>query len=176
MMIRTFQTHHPKISPSSFVDETAVIIGQCDINDNSSIWPLTVLRGDVQHIIIGEGSNIQDGSIIHCASATLSPPHGHRTSIGRFVTVGHGVMLHACHIEDLCLIGMGSIVMDEAIIEKHVMLGAHALVTPKQHLQSGYLYLGSPAKAVRKLTQEEINHIELSASHYIQLAQAHKDN
>ncbi|MAJ81356.1 MAG: gamma carbonic anhydrase family protein [Legionellales bacterium] len=172
-MIRTFKTFKPEIDKKAYIDETALIIGQCIIGADTSIWPMCVLRGDVHEIIIGKGTNIQDGCIIHCASSTLTPPSGRGTYVGDNVTVGHGVILHACTSEDNVLIGMGSTIMDDAHIEENVIIGANSLVSQGQVLRSGHLYFGSPCKERRALTQEEIAYIALSATHYVDLAKEH---
>lgn len=169
-MNRPFKTHVPKLDPESYCDETALLIGDCTVGKASSIWPYAVLRGDVQSIIIGQETNIQDGSIIHCASKALSPPNGIPCIIGDRVTIGHQVILHACKIMDDCLIGMGSVIMDGSVIHPNTILGARSLVTENQTLESGYLYLGTPAKKIRPLTEKEKAHIQNSASHYCELA------
>lgn len=169
-MKRSFQNKQPSINPNSYCDETALIIGACNIGSKTSIWPYAVLRADVQAITIGQQTNIQDGTIIHCASKALTPPNGMPCIVGNRVTIGHQVILHACHVMDDCLIGMGSIVMDGSTIQANTILGARSLVTENQILESGYLYLGSPAKKIRRLTKKEEEHIQTSATHYCQLA------
>ena len=171
-MIRPFKNKKPSINPNSYCDESALIIGDCSINSESSIWPYAVLRADVQAISIGKQTNIQDSTIIHCASKALTPPNGIPCKVGDRVTIGHQVMLHACHIMDDCLIGMGSVVMDGSIVQPNVILGARSLVTENQTLESGFLYLGSPAKKIRPLTKIEEAHIRTSAIHYCELAKA----
>ena len=171
-MNRSFKNKTPTIDPNSYCDDTALIIGDCSIGSESSIWPYAVLRADVQAITIGKQTNIQDGTIIHCASQALTPPNGIPCIVGDRVTIGHQVMLHACHVMDDCLIGMGSIVMDSSIIQPNVILGARSLVTENQTLESGFLYLGSPAKKIRPLTEAEEAHIQKSAMHYCELAKA----
>ena len=171
-MNRPFKNKIPTIDPNCYCDDTALIIGDCKIGSESSIWPYVVLRADVQAITIGKQTNIQDGTIIHCASQALTPPNGIPCIVGNRVTIGHQVMLHACHVMDDCLIGMGSIVMDGSIIQPNVILGARSLVTENQTLESGFLYLGSPAKKIRTLTQVEEAHIQTSAMHYCELAKA----
>lgn len=171
-MLRPFLNHKPNCHSTCYIDPTALIIGQCTIDASSSIWPYAVLRGDVQTIQIGHHTNIQDGTVIHCASAVLTPPAGIPCIVGNHVTVGHKATLHACTIKDHCLIGMDSVVMDASIIEENVILGAKSLVPQGMVLRSGYLYLGSPAKAIRPLTDAEVEYIHLSATHYMELAQA----
>ena len=171
-MNRAFKNKTPSVDPNCYCDDTALIIGDCSIGAGSSIWPYAVLRADVQAITIGQQTNIQDGTIIHCASQALTPPNGIPCIVGNRVTIGHQVMLHACHVMDDCLIGMGSIVMDGSIIRPNVILGARSLVTENQTLESGFLYLGSPAKKIRPLTEKEEAHIQTSAMHYCELAKA----
>lgn len=172
-MIRAHLNHTPQIAIDAYIDEAATIIGQCIIESECSIWPNAVLRGDVQQITIGAKTNIQDGTIIHCASTTLSPPTGIATTIGQQVTIGHGVILHACTISDLVLVGMGSIIMDGAFVESQVIIGANTLVPPGKRLESGYLYTGSPFKKVRELTTAEKKYLNTSAIHYVELAQSY---
>ncbi|MBD3671067.1 MAG: gamma carbonic anhydrase family protein [Gammaproteobacteria bacterium] len=175
MAIRPFNTHTPAIDPSAYVDEMALVIGEVSIGVDSSIWPMCVVRGDVNSIHIGEASNIQDGSVLHVSHRSESNPEGFALIIGNRVTVGHKVVLHGCRIGDDCLIGMGSVVMDGAIVEDRVMLGAGSLVPPGKTLESGYLYLGSPVKRIRKLSQEELDYFSYSARHYVKLMQAHRN-
>ncbi len=170
MSIRTFKKHTPNIAPSAYIDESAQIIGQVSIGADSSIWPNTTIRGDVNWIKIGANTSIQDGSTLHVThDHTSKHPGGYPLSIGNQVTVGHNVVLHGCTIEDNCLIGMGAIILDDAHLEKNVFLAAGALVSPGKRLESGYLYVGSPAKRIRKLSSEEIEGLQYSAEHYVKL-------
>lgn len=170
MAIRTFLEHSPQIGTGTFIDESAQIIGRVTIGMDSSVWPNTTIRGDVNWIKIGDCSNIQDGSVLHVTHAHAEKTHkGSPLIIGSCVTIGHNVILHGCRIEDYCLIGMGAIVMDNAIIEKNVFVGAGSLIAPGKRLQSGFLYLGSPAKKIRPLTDGEIADLKYSATHYRQL-------
>jgi carbonic anhydrase/acetyltransferase-like protein (isoleucine patch superfamily) len=154
-MIRPFQGIQPSIASSAFVDDSAVIIGDVVIGEDSSIWPLAVIRGDVNSIRIGARTSIQDGSVIHATHDGPFTPGGASTSVGSDVTVGHKVILHACTIHDRVLVGMGVIVMDKAVVEPDVIIGAGSLVPPGKVLQSGYLYVGSPVRQVRLLTERE---------------------
>ena len=142
------------------------------LGDDSSIWCNTVLRGDMNHIVLGRGTNVQDLTMCHVTHKSASKPAGSPLIIGDYVTVGHSVILHGCRIGNECLIGMGSIIMDDAVIPDHVMIGAGSLVSPGKMLESGMLYMGRPAKAVRALTAEEIAYLRYSAENYIRL----KDN
>ena len=155
-----------------FVHDTAQVIGDVTIGADSSVWCNTVLRGDVNRIVIGTGTNVQDLAMGHVSHKTAKKPEGSPLIIGDHVTVGHSVILHGCRIGNECLIGMGSIVMDDVVIEDRVMLGAGSLVSPGKTLKSGHLYVGRPAIAVRALTAEEIAYLKYSAEHYIRV----KDN
>ena len=170
-MIREFEGLLPTIGESSYVDDSAVVIGNVVIGDNCSVWPLTAIRGDVNIIRIGNNTNIQDGSVLHVSHASPSNPKGAQLHVGDEVTVGHKVLLHGCRVGNQCLIGMGSIVMDNAIIEDQVMLGSGSLVAPGKRLESGFLYLGSPAKKIRPLTDAEKENLVYSAAHYVSLKQ-----
>ena len=144
------------------------------IGEDASVWPLCSVRGDVHDIRIGARTNIQDNSVLHVTHDGDYAPGGYPLIIGDDVTVGHGVIVHACTVGNRCLIGMGSIVLDGAIIEDEVMLGAGSLVSPRKTLESGYLYVGSPAKKVRELNDKERAFFKYSAEHYVKLAYKHK--
>jgi carbonic anhydrase/acetyltransferase-like protein (isoleucine patch superfamily) len=167
--VRTFNNKHPRIGNSVYIDDSAVVIGDVTLGDDVSIWPTAVLRGDVESITIGNGANVQDGSVLHVSHAGKFSPEGHPLTIGKGVTIGHKAVVHACTIGDYCLIGIGAIIMDDAVLENYVMLGAGALVTPGKKLESGYLYVGSPAKQARPLTASEKEFLEYSAEQYIHL-------
>ena len=147
---------------------TATIIGQVTLGENSSVWPGAVIRGDINFISIGKNTNIQDLSILHVNHRTKDDPEGSPLIIGDNVTIGHAVILHGCSIADECLIGMGSIVMDKVMIEKHVLLAAGSLVSSGALLESGHLYMGRPAKKIRTLTEDEILSLQESAHSYVQ--------
>ena len=169
MNIRSFNNVNPDIGERVYIDPLATVIGDVKIGDDSSIWPGTVVRGDVNRISIGQRSNIQDNSTIHVTHDSHYQPGGYPAIIGDDVTVGHQVILHACHIGSRCLIGMGSLIMDNVTIEDEVMVGGGSLVTPNTKLASGYLYLGRPAKSVRQLSEEERQRLVYSAQHYVRL-------
>lgn len=162
----------PVIGERVYLHPSCQVIGEVTIGDDSSIWCNTVLRGDVNRIVIGRGSNVQDLSIGHVSHKTADAPDGAPLIIGDYVTIGHSVILHGCRIGDECLIGMGSIVMDDVVIPKQVMIGAGSLISPGKVLESGMLYMGRPAKLVRALTVDEIAHLRYSAEHYMRV----KDN
>jgi carbonic anhydrase/acetyltransferase-like protein (isoleucine patch superfamily) len=167
--ISAYQGVFPQLGDSVYIHPSATVIGDVILGDHASVWPGVVMRGDVNHIRIGAGTNIQDISILHVSHKSSWEPAGAPLIIGDHVTIGHKVILHGCTIEDECLIGMGSIVMDKAVVQKHVLLGAGSLVPEGKVLESGYLYLGSPAKKVRALTEKETAHFMYSANHYIKL-------
>ena len=168
-MLKEFEGISPQIASTAFIDESAVVIGDVVIGEDSSVWPITAIRGDVNIIRIGHSTNIQDGSVLHASHASEYNPKGAELHIGDEVTVGHKVLLHGCRIGNQCLIGMGSIVMDNAIVEDQVMIGSGSLVTPGKVLESGYMYLGSPANKVRALSDREIESLAYTASYYVSL-------
>jgi carbonic anhydrase/acetyltransferase-like protein (isoleucine patch superfamily) len=167
--IEAYQGIAPQIAARVYIHPTATVIGDVMLGDDVSVWPGTVIRGDVNHIRIGAGTNVQDLSVLHVSHKSSWEPSGMPLIIGSNVTIGHKVILHGCTIEDECLIGMGSIVMDKVVVQKNVLVGAGSLVPEGKVLESGYLYLGSPARKVRKLTQKELAHFIYSAQHYIRL-------
>lgn len=175
MAIRSFEKIDPFIDEKAYVDEAATVIGDVAIGAHSSVWPNCVLRGDVQCIRVGERTNIQDGSIVHVTHDGEFSPGGFATHIGDDVTVGHRAIVHACTVEDRVLVGMGAIIMDGAVVRSDVMIGAGALVPPGAELESGWLYLGSPARAKRELTDGELRFLKYSAEHYAELAHRHSD-
>ena len=172
--IRNYLHYCPDIAEEVFIDPTAVIIGHVSIGAESSIWPGVVIRGDVDKISIGYMSNIQDLSVLHGGHIEQPVYKGFPVVVGDYVTIGHKVMLHGCIIHDESLIGMSSTVLDGAVIEKHVLVGAGSLVPPGAVLESGYLYLGSPVKKIRALTQQEIAFFKQSALNYQKYAQNHR--
>jgi len=173
MPIRPFEQHAPRIHPTAHIDETAVVIGDVEVGEDSSIWPLCVVRGDIQGIRIGARTSIQDGTIVHVTHDSRFCPGGQPTLIGNDVTVGHKVILHACTVEDFCLIGMGAIVMDKAVVRSRVTVGAGSVVPSGKVLESGYLYVGSPVKQVRPLNPRELEFLEYSAQNYRRLKDRH---
>ena len=166
-MIRDYLEFKPIISEESFIAETAVVIGRCEIKKNANIWYGAVLRGDVNSISVGENSNIQDNTVVHCDG-------GFPTLIGNNVTIGHGSIIHGCEIKDNTLIGMGAIVLNGAIIGSNVIVAAGALVTGGKHIPDNSLVVGSPAKVIRELTVEEVESLSKSASHYVEISKQYK--
>ena len=166
---RPYREYHPQLHQTAYIDSTSVIIGQVILEKNVNIWPLSVIRGDVNRIEIGANTNVQDGSILHVSRPSSENPNGFPLIIGCDVTIGHKVMLHGCQIGHRTLVGMGSIILDGAIIEDEVMIGAGSLVPPMKHLESGFLYMGSPVRKIRPLTETEILQLKASADHYVRL-------
>jgi carbonic anhydrase/acetyltransferase-like protein (isoleucine patch superfamily) len=173
MAIRRFEDKQPRIAANAFVDDTALVLGDVTLGEDVSIWPMAVLRGDIHSITIGARSNIQDGSVLHVTHDSEFAPGGFPLTVGSDVTVGHHVILHACSVGNRCLIGMGSTVLDGAVIHDRVLLGANSLVSPGKELEGGYLWLGSPAKRIRELTEQELNWLDYSAAHYVELKNRH---
>ena len=173
MSIRPFQQHTPALGERAFVDRSAVVIGDVEIGADSSIWPLTVIRGDMHRIRIGARTSVQDGCVLHITHAGPFNPDGFPLLIGDDVTIAHKVMLHGCTVGNRVLIGMGSIVMDGAVIEDDVIVGAGSLVPPGKRLDSGFLYVGSPVRPVRALTDKEKAFFTYSAGNYVKLKDQH---
>ena len=173
MALRTFREHTPNVGPRAFVDRSAVVIGDVEIGEDSSVWPLTVVRGDMNRIRIGARTSVQDGSVLHITHAGPFNPDGFALIIGDEVTIGHKVMLHGCTLGNRILVGMGSTIMDGAIVEDEVIIGAGSLVPPGKRLASGYLYVGSPVKQMRPLNEQERAFFPYSASNYVKLKDQH---
>ena len=173
MSIRPFQQHTPALGERVFVDRSAVVIGDVEIGSDSSVWPLTVIRGDMHRIRIGARTSVQDGCVLHITHAGPFNPEGFPLLIGDDVAITHKVMLHGCTVGSRILIGMGSIVMDGAVIEDDVIVGAGSLVPPGKRLVSGFLYVGSPAKQVRALSDKEKAFFTYSAGNYVKLKDQH---
>ncbi|WP_127469948.1 gamma carbonic anhydrase family protein [Thiomicrorhabdus aquaedulcis] len=170
MTIRSYKGIVPKIADSAWVDVSAVVIGRCELAQDASIWPNATLRGDVNDIVIGARTNIQDGAVVHTTHES-AVSKGSKCIVGQDVTIGHNVVLHGCIIEDECLIGMGAVVLDNAVVQTHVLVAANSLVPAGKVLESGYLYMGSPVKQARLLTEQEIAFFKYSAAHYVRLKQ-----
>lgn len=155
----------PNIDKKAFIAPSASIIGDVTIKSGSGVWFNVVLRGDVEPITIGENTNIQDGSVVHCTR------NGGKTVIGSNVTIGHKTLIHACTLQDSCFIGMGAILMDKVIVETGGMVAAGSIVTPGKIIRKGEIWAGNPAKFFRHLTEEEANFIMVSANNYYQHVQ-----
>ncbi|MCX8049438.1 MAG: gamma carbonic anhydrase family protein [Methylohalobius sp.] len=159
----------PQLGQRVYVAESAHVIGDVCLDDDVSVWPGAVVRGDVNHIHVGAGTNVQDGCVLHVTHSSPYTGEGFALTIGQFVTLGHRVVAHGCRIGNLCLLGIGAIVMDGAVLENEIILGAGALVPPGKHLEGGYLYVGVPARQVRPLSEQEREFLRYSAEHYIEL-------
>jgi carbonic anhydrase/acetyltransferase-like protein (isoleucine patch superfamily) len=163
-MIRSYRGRTPKIPASAYIDPDAVIIGDVTIGEQSSVWPCVVIRGDVNWIRIGARTNIQDGAIIHVDSGEFS------TTIGDDVTVGHNAVIHACTLKNRAFVGISATVLDGAVIEEGGMLGAGGLLTPGKVIGRNEMWLGSPAKLVRVMSDEERRKFDRNAVVYRELA------
>lgn len=169
MNLRTYQSIAPTLGARVYVDPAASVIGEVVLGDDVSIWPGTVLRGDVQHIRVGARSNIQDNSVLHVTHEGPFTPRGYPCLIGADVTIGHAAVIHACTLEDACLIGMHATVLDGATVCRHALVGAGAVVTPGKVVGAGEMWLGNPARFARRLSDEEIEQLHYSARHYVEL-------
>src|SRR4051812_33686966 len=163
-VVRTIDGHTPMLGQNVFLAETCAVIGDTVIGDHSSVWYSTVLRGDVMPIRVGARTSIQDGTVVHVTSGFSG------TTIGDDCTIGHAAIIHACTVEDFCLIGMGSILLDGVVIGRGSLVGAGALVTPGTIIPPGSLVLGSPAKVKRPISEKEREQIDYGAKHYVELA------
>jgi carbonic anhydrase/acetyltransferase-like protein (isoleucine patch superfamily) len=162
--IRAFGGARPRIGRGVFLAETCAVIGDVELGDEASVWYAAVLRGDVMSIRVGARTNLQDGAIVHVTAGRFS------TAIGSDCTIGHGAIIHACTVEDGCLIGMGATVLDGAVIGRGSLVGAGALVTPGTVIPPGSLVLGSPARVKRPVGDGERAQIEQGTAHYVELA------
>ncbi len=169
MAIREYQGVWPQLGARVFVDETALVIGRVALGDDASVWPLAVLRGDVERIDIGARTNVQDGCVLHVVHDGPYTPGGLGLRVGADVTVGHKAVLHAATIGDRCLIGMGAIVLDGAVIADEVVIGAGSVVPPGKTLATRGLYLGNPARWARELGDQEIDRLLYGARQYVAL-------
>lgn len=167
--IRAFNSITPSIAKNVYIDPSSVIVGDITLADDVSIWPLVAARGDVNKITIGARTNIQDNTVLHVTRKSTSNPEGHPLVIGEDVTIGHHCMLHGCQLGNRILVGMGAIIMDGAIVEDDVFIAAGALIAPNKRLESGFLYVGNPAKQARALNQAELNFLKQSALNYVEL-------
>ncbi len=169
MPLTPYLNTSPDLASRVFIHPSAQVVGDVTLGEDSSVWCNTVLRGDVNRIVIGRGTNVQDLTVGHVSHRTAEKPEGSPLIVGDYVTIGHRVILHGCTIGNECLIGMGAIILDDAVIPDRVVIGAGSLVTQGKVLESGMLYMGSPAKAVRALTEQEIAYLMYSAKHYMKL-------
>lgn len=170
MNLRPYLDKRPMLGARVYVDPAATVIGDVSLGDDASIWPSAVVRGDVNFIRIGARSNIQDGAVVHVAhDGPYTRPGGYPTLIGEGVTVGHGAVVHACTVGDYCLIGMHATVLDGAVVEKYGFVGAGAVIAPGKTVGEAELWLGNPARRVRRLTDKEIEALHYSADHYVRV-------
>ena len=167
--IRKYKDYNPLVDHTSYIDQSSVVIGQVIIQENCSIWPNVTIRGDVNKIVIKKNSNIQDNSVIHVTRKSQDNPEGVNTHIGENVTIGHNCTIHGSQISHNVLIGMSSVLLDNCIIKKDVIIGAGSLISQNFVAESGWLYYGRPVKKIRKLTIKEINLIQESAKNYVKL-------
>ena len=174
MTMRNFQDLEPQLSPGAFVHEDALVVGNVTIGEESSLWPGVVARGDVHFIRIGRRSNVQDGTVLHVTQAEVEGEAGYPLIIGDEVTIGHRAVVHGCTVGNRVLIGIGAIVLDGAVIEDEVVVGAGSVVAPGKRLESGYLYLGTPARRARPLSDTDRRSIVLGSQHYVELKEHYR--
>ncbi len=167
--LRSYQGIFPALGANIYIDPSAVILGDIALADDVSIWPLVAARGDVNTMRIGARTNVQDGTVLHVTRKSENNPNGNPLIIGADVTIGHKCMLHGCTLGDRILVGMGAIIMDGAVVEDDVFIGAGSLVPPNKTLESGYLYVGNPIKKVRPLKESESTFLKQSAINYVEL-------
>ncbi|MEM8659982.1 MAG: gamma carbonic anhydrase family protein [Pseudomonadota bacterium] len=171
--VRPFQDHIPQLGARVMIDPSAVVLGNVELEDDVSIWPQVSIRGDMHSIRIGARTSVQDGCVLHITHAGPYNPDGWPLVIGSDVTIGHNATLHGCTLGDRILVGMASTIMDGAIVEDDVVIGASALVTPGKRLRSGHLYAGSPAREIRPLSAKEMDYFRYSAANYVKLKDLH---
>ncbi|MFC4525656.1 gamma carbonic anhydrase family protein [Dyella halodurans] len=167
--IRKYKGIWPTLHHRVYVDPAATVIGAVELGDDVSIWPGAVLRGDVHFIRIGARSNVQDGAVIHVTHDGPYSPGGFPTIVGEGVTIGHGAVIHACTIEDYCLIGMHATVLDGATVKKYGFVGAGSLIPPGKVVGERELWVGNPARLVRMLSDKQIEQLHYSAGNYVRL-------
>ncbi|WP_425877985.1 gamma carbonic anhydrase family protein [Acinetobacter sp. TWP2-2-3] len=168
--IRSYLDTTPEIDKSCYIDPMGIVVGDVVLAENVSVWPFAVIRGDVNSIRIGKNSNVQDHAMLHVSHKKADKPNGSPLIIGEDVTIGHHVTLHGCTIGNRVLIGINSIILDDVIILNDVMIGAGTLVPPGKVLESGWLYVGSPAKKARPLTEKEMAFLSYSAQNYVKVS------
>ncbi|MFZ7790662.1 gamma carbonic anhydrase family protein [Acinetobacter lwoffii] len=172
--IRSYLDTTPQIDESCYIDPMGIVVGDVVLAENVSVWPFAVIRGDVNSIRIGKNSNVQDHAMLHVSHKKADKPNGSPLIIGEDVTIGHHVTLHGCTIGNRVLIGINSIILDDVIIPDDVMIGAGTLVPPGKVLESGWLYVGSPAKKARPLTEKEMAFLSYSAQNYVKVSGNYK--
>jgi gamma-carbonic anhydrase len=167
-MIEPYEGMAPRIHPTAFVHAAGTVIGEVTVGEESSVWPSAVLRGDQGPITVGARTSIQDGAVCHVTGGRST------TVVGDRVTVGHGAIIHGAHVGDDCIVGMGSILLDNAVIAPFTIVGAGALVPPGKTFPEGVLLVGSPAKVVRAITDAERGWIEHSWQEYVKLGRQYR--
>lgn len=167
--LRSYRHHSPVLGEGVYVDPAAVVIGDVVLGDNCSVWPCAVVRGDMHQIRIGARTSIQDNAVLHITHASDFNPGGWPLTVGDDVTIGHGACLHGCTIGSRVLVGIGVTVLDGAVVEDEVVIGAGTLVPPGKRLESGFLYVGSPCKQARPLKDSERRFFQYSAQNYVKL-------
>lgn len=168
-LILPVEEKRPQIGPGTFIAENATIVGDVIMGRECSVWFTAVIRGDVNSIRIGDRTNIQDGAVIHCTYKKAA------TSIGNDVSIGHRAIVHGCRVEDRALIGMGAIVMDDAVVKEDCIIAAGAVVLEKTICEPGHIYAGIPAKKIKKLTEEQIANLKKTAANYIMYSNWFRD-
>jgi carbonic anhydrase/acetyltransferase-like protein (isoleucine patch superfamily) len=167
--LRAYRDVAPRLGARVYVDPAATVIGDVELGDDVSLWPGAVVRGDVERIRIGARTNVQDTAVLHVTHDGPYSPGGFPCIVGSDVTIGHGAVVHACTVGDRCLIGMHATLLDGVVVERHAFVGAGALVAPGKVVGEGELWVGNPARCVRRLGDSEIEALRYSASHYVEL-------
>lgn len=167
--LRAYRGVAPRLGARVYVDDAATVTGDVELGDDVSIWPGAVVRGDVEKIRIGARTNVQDGTVLHVTHDGPYSPGGFPCIIGSDVTIGHGAVVHACTVGDCCLIGMHATLLDGAVVKRHAFVGAGALVAPAKVVGERELWVGNPARCVRRLSDAEIEALHYSANHYVEL-------
>ena len=174
MAVRTYQGVSPTLGARVYLDPAALVIGRVSLGDDSSVWPMAVIRGDVHTITIGARTSVQDGAVLHVTHEGPYSPGGGPLVIGDEVTIGHQALLHACTVGNRCLVGMGSILLDGVIVEDEVLIGAGSVVAPRTRLPTRTLWRGNPARLARLLTEKEIESLRYSAGHYVRVKDSYR--
>ncbi|WP_253446440.1 gamma carbonic anhydrase family protein [Halomonas sp. Y3] len=167
--IRPWKDTTPRLGARVYIDPASLVLGDVELGDDSSVWPMAVVRGDMHRIRIGARTSVQDGCVLHITHASDFNPGGFPLTIGDDVTIGHKAILHGATLGSRILVGMGAIVMDGAVVEDEVIIAAGAVVTPGKRLESGYVYAGNPAKALRPLKEKERAFFPYTAGNYVRL-------
>lgn len=168
-VLRSWQGVSPRLGERVYIDPQCMVLGNVELGDDCSVWPMAVIRGDMHRIRIGARSSVQDGSVLHITHASDFNPDGFPLTIGEEVTIGHKAVLHGCTLGNRILVGMGAIVMDGAVVEDEVIIAAGAVVPPGKRLESGHVYAGNPARALRSLKDSERRFFPYTAGNYVKL-------